>query len=253
MNSASLSKLLFAGVAAGIALSCGIVVATSLSSSNSFTVSDTKTDRLNIVSAADPKSDRTRAPSIGEQVTRGEKTDALEITLAILRGSDLETSDPLPFAVPQDQPAEPVEDYAFVPEAEQPADQPETVVSVPEEPVTQERTEDVASAPDATEPAAQPESIASVGEEATAEEQPEAVASVPEDVIPAPATVPRTETRTANKPVRVVTRPTGPINIIPTPAPVENTPVAAPSTSTNFTTEPHSRATDTGVQTDLLR
>lgn len=98
MKPQNLSKLLFAGVAVGIALSSAIVLTTSVSSiSEPVSVSATKTDRLIVEAVSDPKSDRVSAGAAHQQVVRDGKSDALEITLAILRGSDITPSDPLPF------------------------------------------------------------------------------------------------------------------------------------------------------------
>lgn len=81
MKTGSLTKLVFGGVAAGIALSSAIVVATSIShmpADNAATP----------VAVIDAKADRTALPPVSERVARAGKADALDITISILRGSD---------------------------------------------------------------------------------------------------------------------------------------------------------------------
>ncbi len=186
MKTQNLSKLLFAGVAVGIALSGAIVLTTAVSSiSEPVSVSETKTDRLVVEAGSDPKSDRVSSGAEHQQVVRDGKSDALEITLAILRGSDITPSDPLPF-------------------------------------------------PDALE-------TAEIDIEADTET---AIVAPVKETIKTPVAAPT---------VKVVTSRAEPVNIIPVPAPVENTPVSAPTTTTNFTTEPAAVSSDIGIRPDLAR
>ena len=202
MKSGTVTKLLFTGVASGIALSCAIVLATSVA-----TVSSEKSDKSIVYSAADPKADRVVTPAVDQEVDRKGKSDALAITLAILKGDNILTDDPAPFDT---------EPEAGVINA------PETAAIPFEKPIEGLRLTRV---PDDREIA-----------------KPEVVAAPVE-------TKPVTRTRTVT-----ITETIGePVSIVPDAEPVENRPVAAPTTTTNFTTEPVTSQQSLHDRSDLAR
>ncbi len=97
MKTGTVTKLMFTGIASGIALSCAVVLATSVT-----TIATPKADRSDVASpqiqsAADPKADRQPSPAERQEVARGGKTDALDITIAILNGKDIVPDNPAPF------------------------------------------------------------------------------------------------------------------------------------------------------------
>jgi len=92
MRTRTLTKLVFGGVAAGIALSSAIVVATSV-------LQTPGDDGAVPTTLIETKADRTVLSPTSEQVARSGKADALDITISILRGSDTVFGDrlaPLP-------------------------------------------------------------------------------------------------------------------------------------------------------------
>ena len=93
MNTATLTKLMLSGVAAGIALSCAVVLATSVSTLPTTTVTTAKNDALETIST---KGDRVHSDETADQVVRSGKSDALEITIAILKGDDVLPGDRQP-------------------------------------------------------------------------------------------------------------------------------------------------------------
>ena len=194
MKTGTFTKLLFTGVTAGIALSCAIVLATSVSPSS-------KTDWISVERQAEPEADRVQPVAVTQEVVRTDKSDALDITIAILKGDDILPGDREPFVIPNETAA---------------ISAPETTATPDETTASAEETPDVSPATvAATEPARQ--------------------------VIPAPRRITTIET------------PGGPVNIIPTPQPVESQPVASPTTTTNFTTEPIGTLQDIRDRSDLAR
>ena len=218
MKTGTVTKLLFTGIASGIALSCAIVLATSVTTVSSN--STQKADKPVVRSAADPKADREPVPAVAQEVERGGKSDALAITLAILKGEGIAPDAPLPFA------NEPETVTAETPDATTPVDEP------PDDGLRLSRAPDAEETVDA-ETVNAPTAVVETVE-------------VPEQVIPAP------RTRTVN-PVRITETIGDPVSIIPDAEPVENQPVAAPTTTTNFTTEPVTSLRSLRNRTDLAR
>ncbi len=203
MKTGTVTKLLFTGIASGIALSCAIVLATSVT-----TVSSEKSDKSVVRNVADAKADLERGPTAAQEVARHGKSDALDITLAILKGEDIAPDDPAPFY-------QQLETFAAeTPEAAAPP--------APETPLDGLRLTRV---PDAAE-VVKPE-----------------IAVAPAEPRPAP----RTRTVKVSKPVG------DPVAIIPDAEPVESQPVAAPTTTTNFTIEPVTSQQSLSDRSDLER
>ena len=218
MKTGTVTKLLFTGIASGIALSCAIVLATSVTTVSSN--STQKADKSVVHSAADPKADREPVPAIAQEVDRTGKSDALAITLAILKGEDIAPDAPLPFA-----------------------DEPETAAAETPQTTAPEELDAtdglrLSRAPDADDAAElDPVSVQSVNVD---------TAEPPEQISPAP------RTRSVN-PVRITETIGDPVSIIPDAEPVENQPVAAPTTTTNFTTEPVTSLRSLRDRNDLER
>lgn len=218
MKTGTVTKLLFTGIASGIALSCAIVLATSVTTVSSN--STPKADKSVVHNSADPKADRDPVPAIAQEVEREGKSDALAITLAILKGEDITPDAPLPFANEPETVT---------------ANTPQTTAPDVEPPADGLRLSRAPDADDAVEP--EPVSVQSVDADTT---------PAPERISPAP------RTSTVN-PVRITETIGDPVSIIPDAEPVENQPVAAPTTTTNFTTEPVTSLRSLQDRTDLAR
>lgn len=211
MKSGTFTKLMFTGIASGIVFSCAVVLIASISS-----IPQSKPDVTRPPEAADNRADREVVPRTSDQVVRREKADALDITIAILKGDDILPDDPVvSFDPPETASVTPADETGTVAEdTEQPAADATTIAV---EPVAERPGETAAQVDDARE---------------------QAIARTETEAAPEPAPVPAPQ-RITERPQRVTERTaTGPpLNIIPTPKPVENRPVTAPTTTQNFTTE----------------
>lgn len=88
MKTRNMTKLIFAGVAAGLALSTAVVVATTMAVTPMSPV-----DTTSPVSTSDTRSDLGVRSTAPQEVVRNTKTDALDIVISILKGSDTEFGD----------------------------------------------------------------------------------------------------------------------------------------------------------------
>jgi len=212
MKSGTFTKLMFTGIASGIVFSCAVVLIASISS-----IPQSEPDVTRPPEAADSRADREVVPRTSDQVVRREKSDALDITIAILKGDDILPDDPVVSFDPRETASiTPTDETGAVAEE---TEQPAADATVAVEPVAESPGETKAQNDDARE---------------------QAITRTETEAAPAPARVPApAPQRVTERPQRVTERTaTGdPLNIIPTPKPVENRPAATPTTTQNFTTE----------------